>query len=131
MDGAVLHRGSQSQGNAMVSERRSAAGSARIRAERRTDAFNGDLMRPSCKQLVKLLVLLLGSTGPVFGQSAAQQSPQVIPLWEQGAPGALGETPADKPTITAYLPPVPGSRGAVTAVIIAPGGAYQGLATSY
>jgi acetyl esterase/lipase len=88
-------------------------------------------MRPSCKHLVKLLVLLLGSTGPVFGQSAAQQSPQVIPLWEQGAPGALGETPADKPTITAYLPPGPGRRGAVTAVIIAPGGAYQGLATSY
>src|SRR5436309_14514823 len=31
--------------------------------------------------------------------------PQWMALWEQGAPGALGETAADRPSITFYRPP--------------------------
>jgi acetyl esterase/lipase len=54
-----------------------------------------------------------------------------MPLWEQGAPGALGDTPADRPTLTFYRPSGPGRGGPGASVIIAPGGAYQGLATSY
>lgn len=67
-----------------------------------------------------------GSRGP-----AASSEPQVIPLWDQGAPGALGDAPSDKPTITFYRPSGPAARGVATAVIIAPGGGYQSLATSY
>ncbi len=54
--------------------------------------------------------------------------PRTFPLWENGAPGALGAEPADIPTLTYY--PANG-RGAGTAVIIAPGGGYTGLAMNH
>jgi acetyl esterase/lipase len=55
-------------------------------------------------------------------------SPQEILLWENGAPGALGQADTDKPTITAYRAPR-GSSG--TAVIVAPGGGYGALAIEH
>jgi acetyl esterase/lipase len=48
-----------------------------------------------------------------------------IPLWANGAPGALGTTPADQPLMTPYLPPAGTANG--TAVVIFPGGGYQHL----
>ena len=48
-----------------------------------------------------------------------------IPLWANGAPGALGATPADQPQMTPYLPPEGTANG--TAVVIYPGGGYQHL----
>lgn len=48
-----------------------------------------------------------------------------IPLWANGAPGALGATPADQPEMTPYLPPAGTTNG--TAVVIFPGGGYQHL----
>ncbi|MFL6278644.1 MAG: alpha/beta hydrolase [Vicinamibacterales bacterium] len=55
-------------------------------------------------------------------------SPQEIVLWENGAPGALGQADTDKPTITAYRAPR-GSSG--TSIIVAPGGGYSGLAIEH
>jgi len=56
------------------------------------------------------------------GRGNVSAGPQEIPLWENGAPGALGNADVDKPTITAYRA---GGRGAPGAcVIIAPGGGY-------
>jgi acetyl esterase/lipase len=55
-------------------------------------------------------------------------SPQEILLWENGAPGALGQADTDKPTITAYRAPR-GSTG--TAIIVAPGGGYGALAIEH
>ena len=46
-------------------------------------------------------------------------------LWPGGAPGAQGTEDIDKPTLAAY--PVPAGRGTGTAVIVCPGGGYQGL----
>jgi acetyl esterase/lipase len=55
--------------------------------------------------------------------------PQTIPLWENGAPGALGTDDTDEPTLTIYLALHPGvSR---TAVIIFPGGGYGMLASNH
>jgi acetyl esterase/lipase len=51
-----------------------------------------------------------------------------MPLWEGAAPGALGSRPEDVPTLTVITPGEAPSYG--TAVIVAPGGAYQGLATA-
>ena len=49
-----------------------------------------------------------------------------LPLWEGKAPGALGETPKDIPTLTPFLPEKPAAaRGAM---VICPGGGYGGLA---
>jgi acetyl esterase/lipase len=55
-------------------------------------------------------------------------SPQEILLWENGAPGALGQADTDKPTITAYRAPR-GSSG--TAIVVAPGGGYGALAIEH
>jgi len=49
-----------------------------------------------------------------------------IPLWPNGAPGALGDKDDDKPTLTAFLPSADKATGA--AIVICPGGGYGGLA---
>jgi acetyl esterase/lipase len=54
------------------------------------------------------------------------QEPQTILLWPDGAPGALGAEDRDKPALTIYMPP--NTAGPLTAVVIAPGGSYRGLA---
>ena len=55
---------------------------------------------------------------------AEMQAP--IPLWPEGAPGALGTNTNDSPTLTAYLPEATNATGA--AMVICPGGGYGGLA---
>ncbi len=50
-----------------------------------------------------------------------------IPLWPNGAPGALGTEPKDIPTLTVYLPTMP-TAGSTAAMVICPGGGYGGLA---
>ena len=62
------------------------------------------------------------------GAAPPPPSPQEILLWENGAPGALGQTDADKPSITVYRAPR-GSSG--TAIVVAPGGGYANLATEH
>lgn len=49
-----------------------------------------------------------------------------IPLWPKGAPGALGNSTNDIPTLTPYLPDPTNATGA--AMVICPGGAYGHLA---
>lgn len=44
-----------------------------------------------------------------------------ILLWPQGAPGALGDGPADRPCLR---PVLPGCRGPVAAIIVCAGGGY-------
>ena len=55
---------------------------------------------------------------------AEMQTP--IPLWPDGAPGALGGTTNDIPTLTPYLPDAANLSGA--AIVICPGGGYAHLA---
>src|SRR3954453_12238085 len=62
------------------------------------------------------------------GGAPPPASPQEILLWENGAPGALGQADTDKPTITA--PRAPRGRSG-TAIIVAPGGGYSGLAIEH
>ena len=68
------------------------------------------------------VVFLLSMRSP-----AEVQAP--VPLWPDGAPGALGGTTNDVPTLTPYLPdsiPPGGAPGA--AMVICPGGGYGHLA---
>ena len=51
-------------------------------------------------------------------------APETIPLWANGAPGALGTADDDRPEITIFRTAL---RPANTAVIIAPGGGYAHL----
>lgn len=65
---------------------------------------------------------------PSRAGAAAPTSPQEMLLWENGAPGALGTADTDRPTLTVYRAPRDSSG---TAVIVAPGGGYGGLATEH
>ena len=51
----------------------------------------------------------------------AAESP--ITLWPEGAPGALGKTSRDIPTLTPYLP----ARSNGAAMVLIPGGSYSGI----
>jgi len=55
---------------------------------------------------------------------ACQQS--ALPLWPDGAPGALGHDDKDTPTLTPYLPDSAVATGA--GIVVCPGGGYGGLA---
>ncbi|MEI6322345.1 MAG: alpha/beta hydrolase [bacterium] len=57
---------------------------------------------------------------------SANTAQQEFPLWPNGAPGALGTTTNDIPTLTPYLPEP--SRATGAAIIVCPGGGYGGLA---
>lgn len=50
-------------------------------------------------------------------------------MWENGAPGALGQDDDDKPTLTVYRPWQTNASG--TSVIVAPGGSYGRLASNH
>jgi len=96
-------------------------------------------MRKVCTTLVCLLCA--GSGASLNGckqQVAAAQAkdepryvadPQTFPLWDHGAPGALGDRDEDKPTLTYYSPIKPNETR--TAVIVAPGGSYHMLASNH
>lgn len=69
-------------------------------------------------------VLLAGLGGNVLADEG-----KVELLWPAGAPGALGDKPADKPTLIFYVPE-PGDAPR-TAVVVIPGGGYGGLAMDH
>src|SRR5947207_10627972 len=71
--------------------------------------------------------VLLASSSFIRGEDVAK--PQVLLLWPQGAPGAVGNEDKDKPSLTVYLPPTDKANGA--AVVICPGGGYGALAVDH
>jgi acetyl esterase/lipase len=58
-----------------------------------------------------------------------QETLQTVLLWPDGAPGALGNEDADKPSLTIY--PVAGPQRVPTAVVVCPGGSYNHLASDH
>jgi acetyl esterase/lipase len=78
------------------------------------------------KSLLLLLggVLIVGCTVSLAQNAPAPQPP--LPLWPDGAPGALGKEPRDIPTLTAYYPAAETATGA--SMVICPGGGYASLA---
>lgn len=73
-----------------------------------------------------------GATGPWPNDMDPTAETQTFLLWEGGAPGAQGTGVEDKPSLILY-PVRPGYQNAAptSAVIIAPGGSYQRLATNH
>lgn len=61
-----------------------------------------------------------------LAHAAFAQTHPAFPLWSDGAPGALGNTTNDIPTLTPYLPDPAQATGA--AIVICPGGGYAHLA---
>ncbi len=58
----------------------------------------------------------------------AKQPPTEL-LWPDGAPGALGNDDADKPSLTFYVPAA--GRAVATGVVVCPGGGYGMLAMDH
>jgi acetyl esterase/lipase len=56
----------------------------------------------------------------------AMRAQEVVPLWPDGAPGAMGKEDKDIPTLTLY--PAPADKASGAAMVILPGGGYGGLA---
>jgi acetyl esterase/lipase len=68
-------------------------------------------------EIIKLLLFLLLAVAP----AAAAEKP--IVLWPKGAPGALGTTAKDVPTLTPYFP----AKASGAAMLLIPGGSYSGI----
>lgn len=66
----------------------------------------------------------LGAAGPARADAPAPEGP--MPLWPDGPPGVSRDDPRTLPTLTLYRPDPAKATGA--AVVILPGGGYQGLA---
>lgn len=77
----------------------------------------------ACGALLMAQSAAAGAPSPSPAQ--ASSAPVPVLLWPNGAPGAVGDTPLDKPSITAYLP---AQNPTHTAVVICPGGGYAHLA---
>jgi acetyl esterase/lipase len=81
-----------------------------------------------------LIVSGISDFVPVAPSTAAQLEADsfleitTVPLWDSSAPGAKGQDEGDVPTLTIFRPQ--NHRGNGTAVVVAPGGAYVGLAAN-
>ncbi len=81
-------------------------------------------------RLVVTGAVVLGGYGVgCFAADASPSGKPVVVLWPNGAPGAMGSSEKDVPSITIHLPPADQANGC--AVVICPGGGYQHLAMSY
>ena len=78
--------------------------------------------------LVGMLVLGIGPGAAVRAQSSPAEAAVEL-LWPGGAPGALGQEEADKPSLTILLPPLETSTG--MGVVVCPGGGYEHLAMDH
>jgi acetyl esterase/lipase len=63
-----------------------------------------------------------------LGETGAAQH-KVVLLWQDRAPGAVGDEDADRPSLTLYV--LPPSQPARSAVVVCPGGAYAVLAMDH
>jgi acetyl esterase/lipase len=74
--------------------------------------------------ILSLGLAALCQAGALAQSETTPQTP--VPLWPEGAPGALGNEAKDIPTLTPYFPESDKATGA--AIVVCPGGGYAGLA---
>ncbi len=72
-----------------------------------------------------VLVVALTAGSLAYGREMLSTNAP-MPLWPDGAPGAMGTAPKDIPTLTVFLPETNKANGA--AFVVCPGGGYGGLA---
>jgi len=92
-------------------------------------------VRHSYYYLMISLIFFVVSAQDLFAEGKQPQirvagaDQKIILLWPEGAPGAVGDTDADKPSMTCYLPP--GDKANGTAVLVCPGGGYRKLSMDH
>lgn len=82
-------------------------------------------------RLFLVIVLLSLIHFPMKAQTSSdplKNLPKPIFLWPNGAPGALGDTEADKPRLYPFLPEI---KSTTTAVLVIPGGGYTHVAIAH
>ncbi len=82
--------------------------------------------RTSLKSVSVVAFSLMLCPSSATAQQATLPEPAALPLWPGRAPGAVGDSAVDRPTITPYL--LAAGTGSGTAVVIFPGGGYSHLA---
>lgn len=82
-------------------------------------------MTGTASRITRIATALMLSGTALQAQQPTAAEPAALPLWPGGAPGAVGDSSVDRPTITPYL--VPEGKGHGAAVVVFPGGAYQFL----
>ena len=104
------------------------------------------MARTTARTLRRRLTAIALAVTPLVAASAFAQAPAATPyaitaidtahgdrefhlLWPDGAPGAIGSEPVDKPKITVYLAPADRATGA--AVVVCPGGGYRVVAADH
>ncbi len=88
-------------------------------------------MQQLTRVLASAISFVLISTVCTAQTSQAKPNPNAEPaaflLWPDGAPGALGNDDADRPSVTFYRARQPNG----TAIVVAPGGGYGNLASNH
>ena len=77
--------------------------------------------RPSRSRLRAILMTTIAALSLLAGSAAADEQ-KIELLWPAGAPGAKGDKPDDKPTLTIF--PAPKDHNSGAAAVIIPGGGY-------
>ncbi|HYG78697.1 MAG TPA: alpha/beta hydrolase [Planctomycetota bacterium] len=72
------------------------------------------------------LLTLICTATVTLAAAEALENKKTMKLWPDKAPGALGDSPADTPTLQVFLPAEGTATG--SAMIVCPGGGYGGLA---
>ena len=85
-------------------------------------------VRKSVRKYRTLFVVALLCASAARILHAAAPSERLL-LWPDGAPGAVGTTDADRPSLTVYVPEEPSALK--TALVICPGGGYGHLAVDH
>ena len=80
-----------------------------------------------CRCSISVLTFGLLLTGTCLLDAA--EEPKTELLWPDGAPGAKGDQPQDKPMLIIHLPPADKANG--VAVVVCPGGGYGHLAMDH
>ena len=102
-------------------------------------------MKRAASPALFIIIGAAASVARVFAQGAAAPAPERTYksspvdtaqgdrpfrlLWPDGAPGALGDDPSDRPKLTPYPAPAGQANGA--AVVVFPGGGYRTLASDH
>jgi acetyl esterase/lipase len=92
---------------------------------------------PAAALLVTLAATVASAQAPSPSPTPYRSNPvdtahgdrESLLLWPEGAPGALGDGPEDKPKITIYRAPAAVASGA--AAVVCPGGGYTRLASDH
>ena len=84
------------------------------------------------KRVACAALILLAMAGRTAGQSSRPVTDgELLRLWNGAAPAALGDSDADIPALTVYLPRATAAAVEVPAIVVCPGGGYRNLATNH